>query len=128
MRPLYEDKEVSDLLVKTARLLGKLQEEVGAKELTVQQARMFLEALGRSAAVGAPGKEPPTAHTVGDALDIAQATVSRNITWLAGTSREKPFGPPIFDTPENPLNRRENHILLTPRGRRLVRELARAAR
>lgn len=55
---------------------------------------------------------------------IAEATVSRNVTDLSALNRARQPGPDLVEQRPDPMYRRRNLLRLTPKGERLLEQLA----
>lgn len=104
--------EALRILVKVADMLRDID-----PEMPMQTFRSFLEiALRPGCAVG----------DIGEALSIASSTASRNVSSLAAWKKYKVAGHLLVETFENPERRQQKNIYLTPKGQKLVADLAKA--
>lgn len=69
--------------------------------------------------VVAKENEPVSMSTIKKQLGIAQSSVSRNVALLGEMNRHGREGPNLVQAWENPVNRREKLVELTPAGVRM---------
>lgn len=68
-------------------------------------------------------KEGISMQTIGEELDIAQSSVSRNCYKLADVNRHKKTGIGLLETFEDPMERRRKLVSLTAKGKRVYNTL-----
>lgn len=61
-----------------------------------------------------------------DAIDVSQASISRNVAVLSEVHRKGKAGHKLIEAWENPDNRRQKFVQLTQRGHMFVKTLRRA--
>lgn len=85
------------------------------QEMQAQTIAIFL-AVARST-------EPVPMRQLRDMLGLAQSSVSRNVAALSDWTRHHETGPNLLRAWENPQDRREKFVELTPQGRRLAKTI-----
>lgn len=83
-------------------------------EMPLQMAQTFLYVSTK------PEDNPPTVKDVAGYLGVSQASASRNVMALTDVSRHRREGHDLLRTSENPLNRTQKLIEVTPKGKRVL--------